>query len=85
MYDVDIVIALVMQVETLSKNIDGLTFIKQQAPIIHYDLYGGGHGNQVCQAVESMRMPNRHVDYIINAPRPQKNLYSNTYNLSWRN
>ena len=47
-YDVDAVIALVMQLETLSKKIDRLVITKQQVLVLHCDLYGGSHGNQEC-------------------------------------
>ena len=49
------------------------------------DLCEGGHGNQECQAIKSLTMPSKHVNYIGNAPRPQNNPYSNNYNLEWRN
>ena len=48
MYDVDAVLDLAVQVETLSKKIDGLVVTKQQASIMQCDLCGGGHGNQEC-------------------------------------
>ena len=47
-YDVDVVTTLVVQAETLSKKIDGLTITKQQAPIMHCDLYRRGYGSQEC-------------------------------------
>ena len=34
------------------------------------DLYMGGHGNQECQAIKSLVMPNKHVDYMDNTLRP---------------
>ena len=49
------------------------------------DLCGGGHGNQEYQAIKSLTMPNKHVDYIGSAPRLQNNTYSNTYNLGQKN
>ena len=67
--NVDVLTALVVQVETLSKKIDELLVTKQQALIMQRDLCGG-HGNQECQALKSLIMPSKHVDYIRNAPRP---------------
>ena len=52
---------------------------------MHYDLCEGGHKNQECQAIKTLVMPSEHVDYIGNVPRPQNNLYNNTYNPRWRN
>ena len=46
MYDIDAVIALAVQLETMNKKIDGLAVIKQQALALHYDLCGGSHGSQ---------------------------------------
>ena len=43
-YDVDMVMALAVQVVNLNKKIDGLMVIKQ-IPNSHYDLCGGNHGS----------------------------------------
>ena len=71
--------------EALSKKINRLSIMKQPTQMMQCDLYGGGHENQECQAIKSLTMPNEHVNYIGNAPQPQNNLYSDTYNPRWRN
>ena len=45
-YNVDVVTALIVQVETLSKKIDRLSVIKQPAPMMHYDLCREGYKSQ---------------------------------------
>ena len=67
MYDVDVATALAMQVET-DKKIDRFTVTKQQALIMHCDLCGRSHESQEYHVVKSMGMPNKHVDYMGNAP-----------------
>ena len=49
------------------------------------ELCGGVHGNQECPTIKSLTMLSEHVDYTGNAPQPQNNTYSNTYNPGWRN
>ena len=41
----DVVTALVVQVEALSKKIDGLLVVKTPIRMMQCDLRGGGHGN----------------------------------------
>ena len=84
MYDVDVITALVIQVEAMSKKIDRLLVVKQLAQVMQCDLYGVGYGNQECQAIKSLTMPSEHVDYVGNTSRPQNNPYSKTYNLGGR-
>ena len=84
-YNVDAITALAVQVEILSKKIDGLLITKQPTQVIECDLYGEGHGNQECQVIKSLAMPSEHVDYMGNAFQPQNNPYSNIYNLGGRN
>ena len=79
-YNIDMVTTLAVQVESLNKKITGLMVTKQMLNS-HCDLCGGIHGSQECQAVKNMEVPSEHVDYMRNAPKPQNNPYSNTYNL----
>ena len=39
------------------------------------------HGSQECLVINSLAMPNEHVDYMGKMPQPQNNPYNNTYNL----
>ena len=80
----DAITALTVQVQTLSRKIDGLTVIQQPAQVMQYDMYGGWPINQDCQAIRAMAKPTEHIDYLGNVPHPQNNPYSDPYNLGWR-
>ena len=85
-YEVDAVTALARQVETLSKKIDGLSVGHQPVQVLQCDMCNGGHVTDECQGLSAVaRQTPEHVDYMGNAPRPQNNPYSNTYNPGWRN
>ena len=75
-YDVDAVTGLAMQLDALSKKIEGMSMVQQPTQVLHYELCDGGHGSQEC--TETM-------NYIGNAPHSQNNPHSNTYNQGWRN
>ena len=49
--------------------------------MVQCDFFGEGHGNQECQAINSLAVPNEYVNSIGNVPQPQNNPYSNTYSL----
>ena len=80
-YDVDTIVVFAIQVEALSRKIDGLPMIQQLTQVMQCDLCGRGHVNQECQAIRAMARPTEHIDYLGNAPHPQNNPYNNTYNL----
>lgn len=48
-YDVDAVIALVVQLEALSTKVDGVCTTQQKTHVMQCDFCGGGHGTYECQ------------------------------------
>lgn len=41
-YDIDAIIALVVQLEVLSKKVDGISVTPKKAQVMQYDFYGKG-------------------------------------------
>ena len=75
MYNVDVVTALAMQVEALSKKIDGLLVAQQPTQVGSGEMTEGQGTQNFVEQVNYMGHGNNH----------QNNPYSNTYNPGWRN
>lgn len=79
-YDMDAVTDLAVQLEALSKNVDGIPAAQYRAQVMQCDFCGVGYRNYECQAVQVIGIFDEQVDYLGNTPRPKNNPYSNTYN-----
>ena len=75
-YDVDAVTGLAIQLDALSKKIEGLSMVQQPAQVACCEICGGRHISRECTET---------VNYMGNAPHSQNNPHSNTYNQGWRN
>ncbi|KAK5785574.1 hypothetical protein PVK06_040170 [Gossypium arboreum] len=83
-YNVDSVTMLSNQVELLNKKIDGFLSSSQVHPVMQCEASSGEPDHSKYQPY-GHSMDNEQLNYMGNNPRPQNNLYSNTYNASWKN
>ncbi|KAK5818848.1 hypothetical protein PVK06_023794 [Gossypium arboreum] len=83
-YNVDSVTMLSNQVELLNKKIDGFLSSSQVHPVMLGEASSGGTNHSKYQPY-GHSIDNEQLNYMGNNPRPQKKLYSNTYNAGWKN
>ncbi|KAK5793306.1 hypothetical protein PVK06_034448 [Gossypium arboreum] len=83
-FNLDVVTMLSNQVELLNKKVEGLYGSTQVHPVMRCDSNGGGVHTEYQSFNPSTE--EEQVQYMgNNNPKPQNNLYSNTYNVGWRN
>lgn len=70
----DASMALAVQLEALSMKVEGIFVAQQKTQVMQCDMCEGRHGTYECQVKTQ-------AAYMRNAPHPQTNPYSNTYNL----
>lgn len=82
-HDVDAILALVFQVVAMNKTLESLSFNANvkvaSSPALRRDWCGENHASKMCSSNPVSG------NFMVNYLRNQNNLYSNTYNLWWRN